>query len=149
MAILSNQQLDILLADDDLEDCMLFDQALKEIEIPTQLFIVKDCTDLFEFLHKDPLPSFLFLDIGLPGRTGLQGLDEIRANTRFDNLPVIIYSTGEYSREASYQKGADLFISKPDSYADLLHILKSILSVKSLNELSRLKAHFSGAPDWN
>ncbi len=48
----------------------------------------------------------------MPYKDGLEALTEIRSNPKFKNLPLIIYSTtkSEYSINACYEKGADLFV---------------------------------------
>lgn len=67
-------------------------------------------------------PDVMILDLMLPGADGFEVLRHLRADPRGLGLPVIMLTaTGQREdRETALSSGADLFISKPFSNADLV-----------------------------
>ncbi len=83
---------DILLADDDADEILIFETALKELKYPHTLRHAMNGDALFVLL-KDKIPYILFLDIHMPCKDGVACITEIRKNREYDNLPVIIYTS--------------------------------------------------------
>jgi len=76
------KQLNILLADDDIDDCIFFKEALEEFTIPSNLTTVNDGEQLMQILtdETNQLPNILFLDINMPRKNGFECLSEIKLN---------------------------------------------------------------------
>ena len=90
------QPLNILLADDDKDDRIFFEKALKEIPIATHLTTVHDGEKLMDYLEKNiehHLPDVLFLDLAMPRKSGYECLVEIKENEKLKGLHVIVFST--------------------------------------------------------
>lgn len=70
----------------------------------------------------DP-PDVLVLDVMLPGLDGLEVLRRLRADTRGAGLPVLMLTAKgqREDRETAIRSGADLFITKPFSNAEVIH----------------------------
>lgn len=119
---------DIVLADDDHEDCLIFSEALKQLLSGAKLTTVKN-GDLLIKLLLTHLPDLLFLDIHMPCKDGKQCIKEIRANSAFDKLPIIIYSGMSQPEMISFffREGANRFMIKPYSMNELIRNLQSIL----------------------
>lgn len=68
----------ILLADDDLDDCRFFREALEELPFSTSEKIVTNGEDLMQLLtdKDEKLPDVLFLDLNMPRKNGFQCLGE-------------------------------------------------------------------------
>jgi len=113
----------ILLAEDDEDDYLLFQEALKEYEEPISLNWVKDGETLMNVLMKEitELPHMLFLDINMPKKNGFECLAEIRQHKDLKNLPVIIFSTSKDPALISkmHNAGANLYLSKPNDFRRL------------------------------
>ena len=64
----------------------------------------------------------------MPGKDGRDVLKEIKGNKELRGIPVIVLTTSssEKDREASYELGANCFVTKPDSYRELVNITDSI-----------------------
>ncbi len=80
---------------------------------------------------KDKVPYILFLDIHMPCKDGLACIVEIRKNRDYDKMPVIMY-TSEISKkiiEEAYRSGANLFLAKANTIAELTDKLKKIFSI--------------------
>ena len=63
-------QLKILLADDDIDDCIFFKEALAELLLSTHLTTVNDGEQLMQLLTNETnvLPHVLFLDFNMPAK---------------------------------------------------------------------------------
>lgn len=63
----------------------------------------------------------LLLDLNMPVKTGLEWLSELRADSRFDPLIIIVLSTSDMKEEhvRSLSLGANAHIGKPDSVKEL------------------------------
>ena len=68
------KQLNILLADDDTDDCIFFKEALDELLLPTHLITVHDGEQLMQLLTNETteLPDVLFLDLNMPRKKRLR-----------------------------------------------------------------------------
>ena len=124
-------KVNLLLADDDIDDCIFFKEALEELPVTASLATVNDGVQLMQYLTKNlnPFPNILYLDLNMPRKNGFECLSEIKSNDRLRNLPVIIYSTS-FDREIAdrlYECGAHFYIRKPAEFFNLKKvILKSI-----------------------
>ena len=79
-------------------------------------------------------PDLMLLDLGLAAGTGLEVLDRLRAadaaSSRVDpDTPVIILTgrSGEVDRVRGFGRGADDYLCKPFSYAELVARVEAIL----------------------
>jgi len=129
--------LNILLADDDTDDCFFFDKALKEIPIATHLTTVHDGEQLMNYLFEnfEHLPNVLFLDLSMPRKTGFECLIDIKENKKLKDLPVIMLST-LFPRDNNYEQhiikvlntiGALDYIRKPSDYQALKQVIHNAL----------------------
>lgn len=84
-----DNNLDVILAEDDIDDVLIFDLAVKHIKISIHLRHAKDGDELFTLL-KDAIPDLIFLDIHMPCKDGITCILEIRKNPDFHNVPVIM-----------------------------------------------------------
>ena len=121
----------LLLADDDIDDCDLFTDALNELEQPAILKTVHDGEQLMYFLTNETnvLPDMLFLDLNMPRKNGLECLSAIKENDRLKNLPVIIFSTS-FDKEVVnklYTSGALYYISKPNEFTKLKKVIHNAI----------------------
>jgi CheY-like chemotaxis protein len=142
---MNSKHLHILLADDDLDDCHLFDKALKALSLSTNLTIVHNGEQVIHYLagNSDHRPDVLFLDLSMPRKTGFECLSEIRENEKLKKLPVIMFSTS-YPRNLEYEQdmidtlfkiGADDYIRKPGNFEELkASIHKALIMVMKKSE---------------
>ena len=129
----------ILLADDDKDDCLFFENALIEIPIVTKINTVNDGEKLMELLNKNSnaLPDILFLDLNMPRKNGFECLAEIKETLLFKDLYVVMFSTS-YPRDPNYEKdminrllkfGANHFIRKPHDFEQLKKVIQNALTI--------------------
>jgi CheY-like chemotaxis protein len=120
----------IILADDDRDDHDFFKDALSQINGSINLTTVEDGEALLSLLGHY-VPDFIFLDLDMPGKNGLECLAEIRNNKILKNIPVVIFSSTSRPAniDTAYEMGADLFFIKPSSYNDLVSAIEAILKL--------------------
>ncbi|MBP0903689.1 response regulator [Mariniflexile gromovii] len=132
----------IILADDDEDDRMLFSEALEEISIQTTLSLFKHGQELLDYLFQPnvKLPNLIFLDINMPILNGIQCLTEIRNNSLFKDVFIAMYSTSSSEKdiEDSFQNGASVYINKPSCFNKLCEIVEKTLKVNWHEHTSNL-----------
>lgn len=121
----------IWLADDDIEDREIFEEAIKKILPLTSLVTIPNGEELMKQFEISKPPDLLFLDINMPCKDGMDCLIEIRANRKFYKLPIIMFtsSTQPNDIDRSYGYGANLFYSKPSSFTSLIEGLSDLLKM--------------------
>lgn len=130
---MSNEPLRILLADDDEADRLLFKEAISELKIKTVVQSVNDGVDLMEALavENQPLPQLLFLDLNMPRKDGMECLREIRANEKYNDISIAIFSTSgaDDDMEETFLNGANVYIHKPNDFGSLKKLLEKAVQV--------------------
>jgi CheY-like chemotaxis protein len=123
----------IILADDDEDDRMFFSDAFEELKINTKVQTCNDGVELMNYLNNEEsvLPNVLFLDLNMPMKNGIECLDEIKANKRFDDIIIAIYSTSssEEHIEETFIKGANIYIKKPSDFNELKKVLSYVVTL--------------------
>ncbi|MDB5208382.1 MAG: response regulator [Flavisolibacter sp.] len=136
----------ILLADDDIDDCSFFKDALDGLQQDTCLTTVTDGEQLMNLLHtNEPLPDIIFLDINMPRKNGFECLLEIKRHNKLKELPIIIFTTtfeqGVVDR--LYRSGAHYFICKPPSFSHFKEVIQQALTLIEREKTAQpLKEHF-------
>lgn len=74
-------------------------------------------------------PDLLLLDISLPGISGFEVLEALRAQDAFKKLPIVMLTAHgrEVEREKGLALGADDYITKPFSTRQLVEKVKALL----------------------
>lgn len=130
---MQNDYIYIILADDDKDDRLFFTDAFSELKINTKVDTFNDGVELMNYLNKEDalLPNVLFLDLNMPKKTGLECLNEIKANSKMSEISVVIYSTSasEEDIEKTFVLGANIYIKKPNSFKKLKQVLSEVVSI--------------------
>lgn len=123
----------IILADDDEDDRLFFTDAFSELKMNTRVQTFQDGVELMEYLHKEDsrLPEILFLDLNMPKKNGLECLNEIKANPKFSDIAIAIYSTSstEEHIEETFVHGANIYIKKPNDFNTLKKVLSEVVTI--------------------
>jgi CheY-like chemotaxis protein len=144
-AVSSNKPIQILLADDDRDNCFFFKEALSSLPIPVKLTTVDDSERLMNYLSENSLklPDVLFLDLNMPRKNGSECLKEIKLTKEFSGLPVIIYSTSLHEVVANelFKTGAHYYIKKTNltELKKALHFILNIMKENKFNKPLRNK----------
>jgi response regulator RpfG family c-di-GMP phosphodiesterase len=113
------------------DDGLLFQQAIAELPYLVHRSIAKSDEDALKVLVELPeIPDLIILDLDLTNKSGLECLFEIKANKKFESLPVVVYGTTSYPAVINelYQGGAHLYIHKCER-SGLKTMIQHVLSV--------------------
>jgi CheY-like chemotaxis protein len=137
----------ILLVDDDPDEHLLFEDALKELSGAPRLAYARDGQQLMQFLNteKAELPAIIFLDLNMPRMNGFECLQEIRKSLKLNRIPVVIFSTTSQTQtiDKVYEQGANYYIRKPNTFAMLKEVIERMLEIDwSLNKDQPSKENF-------
>lgn len=112
----------IFLADDDKEDCLLFEEILRDIDPKIKLRVFENGGLLIDLLLRAyPLLDCIFLDLNLHLMDGEECLRVIRGSILLEDVPVVIYSTTLDLKFAEHLRllGADLYLKKASKFGEM------------------------------
>ena len=128
----------VVIAEDDPDDRLLIEDALKEASRRSvEVVFVNDGADLLDYLHRRGpyagagpahAPELVLLDLNLPRKDGLQALAEIKRDEALRAIPVVVLTTSQSPEHVarSYELGGNGYITKPDSYKDLVQVMVNL-----------------------
>jgi CheY-like chemotaxis protein len=120
-----------MLIDDDIEDQEIFLEAIEQAGIAVNCTTLENAKEaLHKLLGKDLAVDLIFLDLNMPIMSGSQFLAEIKKLDSLKDIPVIILSTSSDSNtiQQTKQLGATKFITKPETFDELVFVLKAVLN---------------------
>jgi CheY-like chemotaxis protein len=127
----------IVMADDDADDRMFAEEALRESHLMNELRFVVDGEELLDYLHRQgayappasaPRPGLILLDLNMPRKDGREVLREIKADPELRRIPVVVLTTSRTETDIlrSYDLGANSFITKPVSFEGLVSVMREL-----------------------
>jgi len=121
----------VFIVDDDEDDRESIKDAFLANKHHYDYVFMKNGDQLLDHLIANPVPhqdSLILLDLNMPGINGRDILKEIKSTENLKPIPVIVLTTSSSEKDkiASYELGANCFVTKPDTYSDLVHIADSI-----------------------
>jgi two-component system, response regulator len=119
------ENIQILLAEDDPDDVFLTLEALRESAPLINVKVVADGEELFAYLKKFS-PQLILLDLNMPKMDGRQALKTLKTDKTLHHIPVVVFTTSKSQEDInfSYQMGVNSYISKPDSFDELVESMK-------------------------
>lgn len=129
------KDLKILLIEDNPIDINFILKILKKYNINKNFIIASTGTETLSTLErlakKNQLPDLILLDLNLPDISGIDLLNGIKADSRFEKIPVAILtgSNVDDDIQKSYDLGAITYLVKPVSSQALKIALDTIFSV--------------------
>ncbi len=136
----STQPIQILLAEDNVNDVEIFRICMGRARIMNEIQVVHDGDEALRYLNGEapfedrndfPLPGLIFLDINLPGPTGLDVLKVIRDDPKLRDIPVVILTISQEEDDIlqSYQYGSNIYIHKPVDPVNLREVVLALPGV--------------------
>ncbi len=123
----------ILLVEDNMDDRLLTEMALKKNGIDVEVIFARDGAEAIEILNLNGdemrfLPDMILLDIKLPKTSGTEVLKMIRENKFVKTVPVIVLTSSDNDKDLydSYRYGANSFIRKPVDFTEFTDVVKNI-----------------------
>lgn len=134
---MNSERICILLAEDDENDVLFMERALKKAAVPHPMRVVRDGQEAIEYLSGEgkfadrdqfPLPRLIILDLKMPRKTGMDVLRWIKDNLLLECLPKVVLSSSANRRdvERGYRLGANAFLIKPSTIEERLELVKVI-----------------------
>jgi two-component system, chemotaxis family, response regulator Rcp1 len=128
----TRHRLDILLVENDPGIVEITKIAFREAGFEEDVTSVDDGDEALAFLRNEESsqgtnrPDIIFLDLHLPKQSGLEVLEEIKANPNWSVTPVVIVSGYPDLREIrkAYELHASCFIRKPNDLGEFLEFAK-------------------------
>lgn len=113
-------------------------QELLRFNLEKEGYLVRVAKDGQEALQhvKNDQPDLIVLDLMLPGMDGLEVCRKLRANPKFQQIPIIMLTAKgeEFDKVLGLELGADDYMTKPFSPRELLARIKARLRRPNLQE---------------
>jgi CheY-like chemotaxis protein len=128
----------VLSVEDDDAAFYIIRAAFSELPLAVQLFRAKNGQEALALLHNHATensasrqPDLVLLDLNLPGLSGLDVLAAIKADRILMSIPVVIFSSSsrDQDRKSSLALGARQYITKPNTFDEVVEALKMACSV--------------------
>ena len=127
----------VLIADDDANDRMLIEMAIKRDKVPTETREVHDGEQVIEYLRGEgnysdrivyPFPDLLLLDLKMPRMDGLAVLEWVRNHPEYAFLPTIMLSGSglEIDVQEAHKRGGKAYFTKPADFRELEELVRVV-----------------------
>lgn len=113
------QQKRVLLAEDDQDDRLIFEEFLEERTDFILISIVENGVEIFDFLNtlqsENEYPQLIVLDKNMPKINGVEALKLLKDDERYKKISVVIYSTyiDQHLVNTCIALGASAILQKP------------------------------------
>ena len=112
----------------------LTERALKKGGVSNNLSVVRDGVEAMAFLHRQdryecaPRPDLILLDLGLPKKSGLEVLAEIKGDPCLKRIPVVVLtgSDAEEDVAGAYDLHANAYTKKPADVEEFTSAIRGI-----------------------
>ena len=106
----------LLVVEDNEDDTFLLTRQLARAQIDDCVTVIGNGLDALAFLKQtSPLPLAVFLDLSLPGMSGIDVLKEMKKEASLQNLPVIVMtgSIRPTDMDECTRLGVTAYLTKP------------------------------------
>lgn len=129
------EQQTILLAEDDSDQVLLINRALRKANLTQSLQFVSDGEAAIAYLcgegnysdrQRYPLPILFLLDLKMPRKSGFEVLEWLKQQPELKRLPVVVLTTSKETTDIhkAYDLGVNSYLVKPVSFSDLTVMVK-------------------------
>ena len=126
----------VVVVDDNLDDLDMFRIRMKQSSFEADIISLTSGEEAMDFLtctgihvtRQSIQPEMVFIDIKMPGMTGLDLIKSIRKDERTYDIPIVVL-TGVDDQElviSCIRAGADIFLVKPIGVADVMLAIKKL-----------------------
>lgn len=105
----------ILVVEDNEDDSFLLTRQLARAHFEDCITVIGNGQDALDYLRRSPKPLAVFLDLHLPGMSGVKLLENIRQDERLRSVPVIVMtgSIDPNDVEECNRFGVTAYLPKP------------------------------------
>jgi len=120
--------------DDNPADIDLMREILGKCKRHYNVSSVMDGEEAISFLCHEgkyaaaPTPDLVVLDLNLPRKDGRTVLKELKSDSRFSKVPIVVFTTSQASSDiaSSYELGANCYLRKPGNLDDYRAVVRSM-----------------------
>lgn len=134
---MSYNDVEILFAEDSMDDATLAIRALTKSGFTNKLHHVKDGAEALDFIYCKGIyasrnikerPKLMLLDLKMPKVTGIQVLEKVKSDPDFKSIPVVILTSSKEDPDVQkcYALGANSYIVKPVDSNKFFDAIKEI-----------------------
>jgi two-component system response regulator len=132
-----NQEVEILLAEDNMSDAELTIHALKKDNLVDKLVHVKDGSEALDFIFAkgsyldrqvENLPRVILMDLKMPKIDGIQVLQKIKSDERTKKIPVVILTSSKEEQDIieCYELGVNSYVVKSMEFKTFVKAVRDI-----------------------
>lgn len=122
----------IHLVEDSEADVLAFSRAIRKLVPEAKIVRWSNAKDALEAIDRGETscPDIFFIDLNLPGMSGLDFLRRVRANRELKLVPAVVLTTSSDPKEVqqTFLEGAGGHLVKPTGFAQLVKLLQNCLS---------------------
>jgi len=128
---------EILLVEDNPNDVRLTLHALRNYNLTNNIHVIRDGAEALDFIfctgeyaqrNMAQPPKVILLDLKLPLVTGLEVLQQIKADARTRLIPVVVLTSSREERDIvdSYRLGVNSYITKPVDFEQFTEAVRAL-----------------------
>ncbi|GAB0155801.1 hypothetical protein CHRYSEOSP005_10630 [Chryseobacterium sp. Alg-005] len=130
---MNKEYLNVIVADHEEGNLLCIRDILKDLKIDVKIQMFWNGAELMEYLNNENniVPEVLFIAYNLTEKSGLECLEKIKPESRFDNMVNVIYSD-QFSDEEideAFVKGANICLKSPNDYNAFKKVLTEVMTV--------------------
>jgi CheY-like chemotaxis protein len=126
----------ILLVEDDPNDVLFLQRALKKNGINNPVSVLSDGEEAIAYLTgsdhysdrlKYPFPKVIMLDLKMPRRGGLEVLEWLKEHPQYRVIPTLVLTSSRINEDVikAYGLGANSYMVKPSNFEELQRMIKT------------------------
>jgi len=131
------QTLTLLVVEDDPGHARLIEKNLRRSSVSCEIVKLTDGQQILDYLFtngKAAESAVVLLDLNMPGLSGYQVLQRLKAHERTRSIPVVILTTTDDAAEIQrcYDLGCNAYVTKPvdyEQFSEMIHRLGLFLSI--------------------
>ncbi len=126
------QPVTMLLVEDDPGHARLIERNLRRARIVNEIITLPDGQAAVDYIFDEglrhPAPLLILLDLNLPGLSGFQVLERLKADGRTKHIPVVCLTTTDNPQdvERCYALGCNVFLTKPIEYERFAEAIRQL-----------------------
>jgi DNA-binding response OmpR family regulator len=134
MTLNKTEPIQVLMVEDNMGDVALVQQIFKSSKWSVQMSLAIDGQEAIDCLRGEGFftapyrPDIIFLDLNMPKKSGWEVLSEIRADSGYNEVPIIVLtnSSSEEDMLEVYAEGADFYLVKPRGLGELYSAIRHV-----------------------
>ena len=127
---MSDDYIEILLAEDNSEDAEMTLRALRRNNLANRVRWVKDGAEALDYLFGEGTrpPKLVMLDIKMPKVDGIEVLRRLKGDAATRSIPVVVMTSSNEERDVieSYRLGVNSYIVKPVQFDSFMETVAKI-----------------------